>query len=193
MKNLSPSSKMQAELDLLDALFGEQPYAWNSSTSELEPDLRELDEQIALSDCLTDEDVHQKLQSLMTQVEDLWSVTTLQKSLIQKFAGSVPHDLLKALAQKAIQLKQQAGDLSNGLAEQLVQCTQEILPNWPAEDLQVLARPFAYTMRGPEIESPETPLQNTSTIPWTELSEIEQARMGLAIAHYAFLELEQQS
>jgi uncharacterized membrane-anchored protein YhcB (DUF1043 family) len=193
MNNSSPSPKIQAELDLLDALVTEQPYGWNTSAFELEPDLRELDQQLALSDCLTDEDVHHKLQSLMTQVEDLWSVTTLQKSLVQKFADSVPQALLKSLAQKAIDLKQKVGDASSSLAEQLVQCTQEIVPDWQAEDLQVLARPFAYAMRGTETEPLDSPLNSTSSKPWIELSEIEQARMGLAIARYAISELEHQS
>lgn len=58
MKNSSPSPKIQAEMDLLDALFdSDQPYAWNFSEFNSELDLKELDEQLALCDCLTDEDV----------------------------------------------------------------------------------------------------------------------------------------
>ena len=187
MKNLSLSPKIQAELDLLDALLDEQqPYAWNFSAPESEAsDLGELDEQLALCDCLSDEDVHQRLQSLLTQVEDLWSVTPLEKSLVEKFADSVPQDLLQRLAQRAIHLKQQFQDYNCTLAEQLVRCTQEILPHWQEEDLHVLARPFAYAMRGGETEPPE------GAAPWAELSDIERARMGLAIARYAFSELEQ--
>ena len=194
MNNLSSSPKIQAELDLLDALLNEQPpYPWNAIAWESEPDLKELDEQLALCDCLTDEDVHDRLQSLLTQVEDLWSVTTLQKSLVEKFADCVPQDLLQILAKRAIHLKQQFQDYGYTLAEQLVQCTQEILPHWQEEDLQVLARPFAYAMRGGETEAKDFTLNHTPTTPWTELSEIEQARMGLAIARYALAELEEHS
>lgn len=193
MNNSSPSAKMQAELDLLDALLNEeeQPYAWNTSPLEEEADLRELDEQLALCDCLTDEDVHQRLQSLLTQVEDLWSVTTLKKSLVEKFADRVPQDLLQRLAKGAIHLKQQFQDSRSTLAEQLVRCTQEILPHWQEEDLQVLARPFAYAMRGADTERFDFTPESDPTKPWTELSEIEQARMGLAVVRYALLELEQ--
>ncbi len=187
MKNLSP--KTQAELDLLDALFeSDQPYAWNSIALDSELALQELDEQLALCDCLTDEDVHQRLETLLNQVEDLWSVTTLQKSLVCKFADCVPQDLLQSIAHKAIHLKQQVGQVSATLAEQLVQCTQDILPNWQEEDLQVLARPFAYAMRGAETEALESTL-NTPASQWQDLSDIEQARMSLAIASYALSEL----
>ncbi|WP_413161369.1 hypothetical protein ACL6C3_22725 [Capilliphycus salinus ALCB114379] len=192
MNNSSSSLKIQAELDLLDALLEEeQPIAWYPSAWESEADLKELDEQLALCDCLTDEDVHQRLQSLLTQVEDLWSVTTLQKSLVEKFAEFVPQDLLQRLAKRAIGLSEKIRDYHYSLAEQLVHCTQEILPHWQEEDLQVLARPFAYAMRGGESEPLDTTLNQTPTKPWNQLSEIEQARMGLAIARYALSELEQ--
>ncbi|EAW39221.1 hypothetical protein [Lyngbya sp. PCC 8106] len=192
MNNSSASPKIQAELDLLDVLLNqEQPYIWNTSALDSETELRELDEQLALCDCLTDEDVHHRLQSLLTQVEDLWSVNTLQKSLALKFADCVPQDLLQRLAKRAIHLNQQLQDARSTLAEQLVQCTQEILPHWQEEDLQVLARPFAYAMRGAETEPGDSTLNSTPTKPWKELSEIEQARMGLAIARYALSELEQ--
>ncbi|MEA5500740.1 hypothetical protein [Limnoraphis robusta] len=194
MKNSSPSPKIQAEMDLLDALFdSDQPYAWNFSEFDSELDLCELDEQLALCDCLTDEDVQQRLQTLLTQVEDLWSVTTLEKSLLRKFADCVPQQLLQQLAKNAIRLKQQVGHVSASFAEQLVQCTQEILPHWQEEDLQVLARPFAYAMRGGETERLESTLNTATVVQWQDLSDLEQARMGLAIARYALAELEQNS
>jgi hypothetical protein len=181
-------------MDLLDALFdSDQPYAWNFSEFNSELDLKELDEQLALCDCLTDEDVQQRLQTLLTQVEDLWSVTTLEKSLLGKFADCVPQHLLQQLAQNAIRLKQQVGHVSASFAEQLVQCTQEILPHWQEEDLQVLARPFAYAMRGGETERLESTLNTATAVQWQDLSDLEQARMGLAIARYALAELEQNS
>ncbi len=195
MMNNFDSPKTQAELELLEALFHADlsESAWNPATVESEQYITELEEEFALVDCLTDEDVTLKVQSLLTQVEDLWSVTTLQKSLTQKFADRVPQDLLQRLAQAAVHITQEVSRQSNSFASQLVDCVQEILPQWQEEDLQVLARPFAYAMRGNESDQVQSTLNTAQAVNWTELSEIEQARTGLAIARYALSQLEQKS
>ena len=69
----------------------------------------------------------------------------------------------------------------------MVECVLDILPQWDEEDLQVLARPLAYAMR--EADSEGVELVTTSRKPWTELSEIEQAIVGLAVARYAISQL----
>ena len=117
----------------------------------------------------------------------------LQKSLAQQFADRVPQDLLQRLAQAAVHVTQEVSRQSSSLANQLVDCVQEILPNWQEEDLQVLARPFAYAMRGNDSDQVQSTLTTAQAVNWTELSEIEQARTGFAIARYALSKLEQQS
>jgi hypothetical protein len=74
------------------------------------------------------------------------------------------------------------------LADQMVECVLDILPQWAEEDLQVLARPLAYAMR--DIDSEGVELVTETKRPWAQLSEIEQARVSLAVARYAISQLE---
>jgi hypothetical protein len=76
------------------------------------------------------------------------------------------------------------------MAEQLMQCVQELLPNWAEDDLLVLARPFAYSMRSTDAAVIESMLSNLGCQDWTALAEIEQARASLAIAQYALTQLQ---
>ena len=73
------------------------------------------------------------------------------------------------------------------LADQMVECVLDILPQWDEEDLQVLARPLAYAMRDADPEGVELVMATQRL--WAELSEIEQARVGLAVARYAISQL----
>ncbi|MGB3533591.1 MAG: hypothetical protein WBA13_08735 [Microcoleaceae cyanobacterium] len=172
----------QTDLDLLQALFEEESiYPWNPIQSDSVAYLAELETEFELSECFTDAEVNHKSQALFAQVEQLYSVTTLQQSILQKFAGQVPRDLLHRLAQAALQAGEKMSDCSVSLADGLVECVQDILPQWQAEDLYVLARPFAYSMLGSE--------KDISQIEWTKMSEVEQARMSLAVARYALSKL----
>jgi len=103
-----------------------------------------------------------------------------QKKICDRFAARVPSDLLGAIARIAKQVVKT--NLSK--ADQLVQCVQEMLPNWAEEDLLVFARPFAYAMRG-EGEAVDSTLSAIRPVDWTDLSQMEQARLSMAIASYA--------
>jgi hypothetical protein len=182
MTRHSQATPTQADLDLLQTLFAEEnPYPWNPTQPESEAYLTELETEFELSNCLTNTEVTQRSAALFTQVEKLYTATTLQQTLLQRFADRVPRDLLHRLAQGALQVGEQMSDCRVSLADQLVECVREILPQWQAEDLYVLARPFAYSMLGSETE-----VRGTE---WTELSEVEQARISLAVARYALSEL----
>jgi hypothetical protein len=50
------------------------------------------------------------------------------------------------------------------------------------EDLLVLARPIAYSMRSGQEEKSDYNLPNRN---WTELSEVERAKICLVVADYA--------
>jgi hypothetical protein len=178
----SKATPTQTDLDLLQALFAEENhYPWNPTQPESEGYLAELETEFELSNCFTDGEVTQRSEAFFTQVEQLYTTTTLQQTLLQRFADQMPRDLLHRLAQTVLHVSQQMSDCSGSLADQLVECVQDILPQWQAEDLYVLARPFAYSMLGAETEVRSTD--------WTELSEVEQARMSLAVARYALSEL----
>lgn len=183
-------SRSQIELELLDAVaIAEVPYPWNPADPETEAYLQAAEAQLPFADAF-DEILETTSPPAIANLERLWSDTaaedtlleTVQTALQQKFGAWVPHTWLEAIATQA--RSQQTA--SRSFAEQLVQCVNPLLPQWPSQDLQVLARPFAYAMRG---ESLDSSLAALSQKAWTELSEIEKARVSLAIARYALSQL----
>jgi hypothetical protein len=190
MINDADNSEIQAEWDLLNDLFPSDllPYPWNPYTVEAEAYFMEQDAGNSIMAVFTEAELGERSQRLMNQINQFWSATHLQTSLLKCFAEKIPDELLNRLAQVVTRMTEQVSSQSLSLADQLVRCVQELLPEWPEEDLQVLARPFAYAMRGAEPE-----VRSNSTIPeatsWSELSEIEQARTCFMIARYALLEV----
>jgi hypothetical protein len=186
MINDDHNPEIQAEWDLLTGLFTyEPPYPWNPHTLEAEAYFLEQETAVSLIDGFTEAELAERSQQFMGQMNALWSVTSLKTSLLQRFAEQVPDELLNRLLQVATRITQQVSLQSLSLADQLVYCVQDLLPQWSEEDLQVLARPFAYAMRGTELDGVEWRSGMTSSISWYELSEIEQARTCLVMARYA--------
>ena len=176
-------SQTQAQMDLLATIVQtDVAYPWNPAQLESESYLTALDQEFALSDSFSDSDIAQKSQVLFAQLEQVWLTTALQKSLREKFAR-VPQDFLARIAQSV----QNATVKYQSLADQMVECVLDILPQWAEEDLQVLARPLAYAMR--EVDSEGAQLVMAAKRPWAQLSEIEQARVSLAVARYAISQL----
>ncbi|WRH65035.1 MAG: hypothetical protein RSE13_13780 [Planktothrix sp. GU0601_MAG3] len=190
MINDANDPEIQTEWDLLNDLFPyDLPYPWNPYTIEAESFFIEREAGTSIVAVFTEAELAERSQRLMNQINQLWSATHLQTSLLKRFAEKIPDELLNRLAQVVTRMTEQVSSQSLSLADQLVGCVQELLPQWPEDDLQVLARPFAYAMRGGEtdgVRSNSTILEGTS---WSELSEIEQARTCLAIARYALLEV----
>ncbi|NJR64328.1 MAG: hypothetical protein HC772_01725 [Leptolyngbyaceae cyanobacterium CRU_2_3] len=142
----------------------------------------------------TDEDFVAPVQALANQFNQLWHKVApaqevasriLNTEFFQRFSTQVPQHLLNTIVQRA----QQVISSNLSLADQLVHTVQDCLPTWGEEDLQVLARPFAYAMRGSETEVLEVALRSVRCAEWQELSSIEQARLSLAIARYAIDQL----
>lgn len=176
-------SQTQAEMELLATIVQtDVAYPWNPAQLESESYLTGLEEEFALSDSFSDSDIAQKSQVLFAQLEQVWLTAALQKSLREKFAR-VPQDFLARIAQSV----QNATVKYQSLADQMVECVLDILPQWAEEDLQVLARPLAYAMR--EVDSEGAQLAVATKRPWAQLSEIEQARVSLAVARYAISQL----
>lgn len=176
-------SQTQTEMELLATIVQtDVAYPWNPAQLESESYLADIDQEFSLFDSFSDSDIAEKSQVLFAQLEQVWLATALQKSLGEKFAR-VPQDFLARIAKSV----QNATVKYQSLADQMVECVLDILPQWAEEDLQVLARPLAYAMREADSEGVEFVM--TSRRPWTELSEIEQARVGLAVARYAISQL----
>ncbi len=182
-------SQSEAELDFLNILFqSDPPYPWNPEALESDVYFEELEARSPVNG-FTDAELEERSQQFINSINQLWPATRLQKSLLEQFTSQVPQEVLTRLAQVATGMAQQVSARRLSLAEQLVYCVQALLPQWPEEDLQVLARPFAYAMRGGETEGRDCVQLTAGSTSWSELSEIEQARTCLAIARFALGEL----
>lgn len=141
------------------------------------------------------EELDQQGQQLSQRLDQLWATVTtpvavvsadaLSAFLQQRFAARAPKQLLTHIAQQA----QQVAAQNLTLAEQLVQCVQACLPTWGADDLQVFARPLAFAMRAPEPSTMESTIDEIRSVDWEKLSQVEQARLSLAIARYALAQV----
>ena len=190
-------SSHKVQVELLEALLepDNAPYPWEPATLESEAYFGKREQEFVLEDW-SEAEIAARAQNFFTKITHLWStsisqaaestaVNTLQ-ALTQRFAG-VPQEWLDTIAHQAHQAHTVL--LKQSTAAALVHCVQGLLHNWVEEDLLVLARPFAYAMRGQETEAIEAVLVSVQDREWTALSEIEQARLSLAIARYALAEI----
>jgi hypothetical protein len=188
IRPLISAFQSQAELELLQIILqgSTSCYPCNPAEPEAEAYFAALEQEMSQIGW-TDEDFVAPAQLLANQFNQLWAVPTsttsrtLNTEFLQRFTTQVPQQVLSDIIQRAQQVI--ASNLS--LADQLVHAVQDCLPNWGEEDLQVLARPFAYAMRGSETEALEVVLRSVRCAEWKDLSSIEQARLSLAIARYA--------
>lgn len=198
MTHPSPNSDLtqaHIELALLQRLWGDdRAYPWNPEAPEAQIYFEELEaelDQLSNEPVWSNEEAAQRWQAISATLDSIWAepaepvTLSLQEMLCQQFANRMPRTLLQAIAHQA----QQVVATGQPLAEQLVQCVQDILPNWENDDLQVMARPLAYAMRG-EADMLEVALRSIRFAAWTELSGVEKARLSLAIARYAIAQLD---
>lgn len=149
-------------------------------------EMEALEQEVAES--WTADDFSPYVQSLSATLDAAWNslhpqelTAVFSSDLFQQFAAQLPSDWLQRIRQRA----EQAIAQTNSLADQLVFCVNGLLPSFVDEDLQVLARPFAYAMRsGEEAELMDGTLQSVRRDDWQQLNEIDKARLSLAIARY---------
>lgn len=182
------------EEELLEALLQPQEdcYPWNPAEPEAEAYFVELEQGFLLCDWQEEEKTAS--DAFFAQLHQCWAPSTLPAtdtlvtSLSKRFA-TLPQEWLEAIAWRA----RQAFSTNLSLADQLVTCVETLLPNWAEDDLLVLARPWAYAMRGnidPDIEETTGVPQSVN---WTALSQMEQARLSFAIAHAALVQLTEET
>jgi len=188
------------EFELFQLVLKDDVYPWSVDQDQTLEALVVMESSWA--EALSDEEnaaIATAGQQFFHQLEQAWStpeaqptptfsLATLQASLRDRFQHRVPADLLQQLTQKAQTLAAQPLTL----ADQLIQSVQDVFPHWDTEDLQVLARPYAFAMRSPDSDTADKldmALQSVRSVSWSELSEIEQARLSLAIAHYTLAQL----
>lgn len=194
----------QAELELLQIVLQDEPFAypcesqesltypWNPAAPEAEAYFDALEQEVMKAGWSAEELTEQG-QILANYFDQVWesfatpvvAPNPICAKLLQQFSTQVPQQLLDSILHRA----QQVITTNLSLADQMVQCVQDCLPNWAEDDLYVLARPFAYAMRGADTEMLEAALRSVRCAAWTELSGIEQARLSLAIARYAISQM----
>lgn len=196
----SPDFSSQAEQELLQALLEDEViYCWDNTHAESEDYFTELDRGFSLDDW-SETEIQTRSNTFFSRVDKLWpqevpsvvtqesvSYQSLQSILSERFGSLVPREMLETIAKEAKHLV--SSNVS--LAEKLVQCVQQVTTEWTTEDLLVIGRPLAYAMRGDDSEATiESILSTVRSLPFSELSEMERARLSLAIARYAFSQLE---
>ncbi|MGB3136104.1 MAG: hypothetical protein WBB18_04785 [Nodosilinea sp.] len=188
---------MAAERDLLAAILTpESVYPWQPLAPEAEGYLASLEAEF---DALTDGDLDTAIaagwQTLSSQMSaqmdgvEAGETSAAESSpaaasvlgQLRQFQERLPAELLRNLAAAAAALTHS----SQPLIDQLVQCVDDLLPDWSADDLAVLARPLAYSLRDGRGEILELNLRAIPTADWDSLSDLEQARLTLTIASIA--------
>lgn len=168
------------DMKKLNTLSKDYSHPWKPGDAAAEELLNTLEQEFSLDDWQS-EDVMQRSKAFFGKLDELWNTVPLQVTLAQRFSAYISQDLVATIVQTA----QQVLSGSQSLADQLVHCVQAIQINLAEEDLQLLARPYAYAMRGSDT------VQVRSH--WENLSEPERARLALAIARSAIDELNKQA
>jgi hypothetical protein len=185
--SLNPQSPLdsssEATAQLFDYLLASPTidYPWNPSEPDTDDYYVESDRHFSLDDW-SDREIAQRSHSFLAKIQSCWASSPTPElelsplaALIEKFGTRVPQQWLSQIAANVDSL------VDNHLEpiEQLVQSVRDLLPNWETDDLLVMARPYAYAMRG------NSPVDNFSAVDWTELSELERAKLTIFIAQFA--------
>jgi hypothetical protein len=194
----------QVKLDLLRVILEpeDNTYPWNPADEQSEDYFFRIEQQFKIEDSFGEDELESQSQAFYTHLDNLWSgmpvpshyndttkentIIKLQETLQSSFSNRVPTEWLKAIASRAAAIF----GSTQTIGEQLALCVQTVMPAWGTEDLLVLARPFAYAMRSSESPNGTSFVDNFGAQDWTALSEIEQARISLAIAYYALNQLD---
>ncbi|PZV08845.1 MAG: hypothetical protein DCF32_03815 [Leptolyngbya sp.] len=180
---------MATEHDLLASILNpETGYPWQPLAPEAEAYLASLETEF---DALDGGELNAAIAAgwqvlsaqMATQIGDFEVQPTVNPVLeqLRQFQSRVPGDLLHRLASSAAALARSG----QPLIEQLVQCVDDVLPGWNADDLAVLARPLAYSLRDGRGEILELNLRAIPATDWDSLSGLEQARLTLTVASVA--------
>ncbi|KAF3887558.1 MULTISPECIES: hypothetical protein [Nostocales] len=192
----------QVELELLHTLLEDEDatYPWNPTEEHSDDYYLQIEQQFQMEDVLNEE-LAMRSSSFYNTLDTLWSglfnsehykhntksafLSELQQNLQASFANRIPQDWLKSIAQKATEML----NSQQSVGEQLVQCVQSVLPQWDADDLFVMARPLAFAMRSGETQTENSVIDMVGNREWTNISEIEKAKVSMAIAYHALKQL----
>ena len=194
--DIAPSN---LDLEFIEALLEPEDaaYPWNLADESTDAYFHNLELQFGLPDfsdaelITSSENFYQNLDIIWDQVAAIENhniskntVNYLQEVLHNAFSV-IPEVILTAIAQKAAEVS----ILEQSASDKLIECVQALLPSWEVDDLLVLARPFAYAMRSNKPQTLTSVIRDFEGRDWANLSEIEQAKITLAIADYALQHL----
>ncbi len=183
----SHDPQTRAELDLLHrVLDAESQHPWNPEDPSNAPYLMTL-EATWEEDDFSKTTLATNAQQLWEEAGQLWPASSaLASRLKAEFESRMPADLLEHIAGRVQAIA------ANGrpLLDQLVAAVDDSLTGWDAGDLRVVARPMAMAMRNGHGDIVEATLQSIRPgTDWEALSDLEKARLSLAIARYGFAQL----
>ena len=184
---LPPDDLSEVQAQLVDCLLASSTvnYPWNPAEPATAAYYLESDHYFSL-DSWSDAELNQRSQSFFAQIQSCWqnsptpavAISPLA-GLIEKFGARVPQQWLAEIAANVSRLA--PSNLEP--IEQLVQSVQGLLSNWAAEDLLVIARPYAYAMRGDTgVDQPDNIVRSLA---WAELSKLERAKLTMLVAQSA--------
>ncbi len=181
---LTPEQRV--ELELLHSLLEEESsYPWNPADPAAAVVLDRLAQSFEEGELSPD--IFESQWSQVAQLaEQLWAQSdALTTRVAQRFATRMP----KELVQRLVQTARATSNQGLALIDQLVASAQSVLTGWEVEDLQVMARPLALSMRGGQEEALTVMLRSVRETEWENLTEMEKARLSLAISRYILGEL----
>jgi hypothetical protein len=173
MSHLSLSDDITDEL-LAILIEEESTYPWDITDIDSNNPLDLTETPFSLFDGLETTEIEAQAHRFFTNLHQQWPTVSasLRSNLFDKFAAILPAEYLNRLLASAENLVNSQLDSF----DRLVACLSDLFPQWSPEDLQLFARPYAYTMRNGHSET------TIETENWQNLSEIEQIRLSAAIA-----------
>ncbi|MFZ4667497.1 MAG: hypothetical protein ACOYME_13810 [Prochlorotrichaceae cyanobacterium] len=183
------SCRLEAEADLLKQLLNScssddtvahPPYIWDPQSLETEAYLQSLEQNWSDVPVPPFSTIASSIDRLWAKVET--AATPQENTPVLRLKTRFPHLPEPCLAHILQQVKT-IGLETLSLRDQLLQCVQDLFPSWDLEDLQVVARPYAYAMRS--FSSETDPSADLVTVEWHYLSDLEQISLCLAAAKAA--------
>lgn len=182
------NAQQQAQLDLLHSVLSSTPsLPWHPYSPATAQSLDQLEQDVD-NEFGDDLEIASQWSQVSALAAALWAApgASLLTTLTQKFGTRVPQQLLAQLATQT----QAVANNGQTLIDQLVTATQAVMTEFATDDLQVMARPMALAMRSGADDPVDSVVESIRRVDWEALSNLEQARLSLAIARYALAELE---
>jgi hypothetical protein len=188
----SKKSVPSPETELISMLFtpGMSPtenFPWNPAEVEAESFYQVQESQFSLEDWSAEE-LTESSNSFFTKLNACWPDNSVEllANLSRHFSARIPQQWLEKIAAEAKKAMAEQATM----ADQLVSCVQNVLPELAQDVLSILARPHTYAMRS---EGSSTSLTNldslTNSTDWEKMSAIEQAKLTVFVSKYALEQL----